>query len=452
MAEEKKKKVKGQLPDADGKCRCERCGKRMGQIQFYTYRDGSKCELCKMCISAHIDNFNPETFEWILEKMDVPYLPPEWNTLRDKAFAKDPYKMNGLSVIGKYLGKMRLNQWAGKGYADSQKILEQEYGIKQQKEQEAEQEKIQYEKELRESLEKGEINRSQYETLMSTETQNQELPKVRGDVITGLPPTAEPPKTYQEALNQMQAPSNPFIEGKFLPQDELESLVSNLSKEEQIRMALKWGRLYRPAQWVALEKLYKEFMQSFDVQGAARLDTLKKICKTSLKMDQAIDSGDIETYQKLSRVYDSLMKAGKFTEAQNKEEETETINSASAIVEYLEKNHGKIPKYVCDEPQDLVDKIILDLKRYTKNLIYEDKSLGQEIEKYLQSRKNSEEVKKTKEEAEKLGLDYVPLTDDDLADFKEQQELMKEHDQELTDERITYEIKERRLKIGTNDG
>jgi len=122
------------------------------------------------------------------------------------------------------------------------------------------------------------------------------------------------------------------------------------------------------------------------------------------------------------------MKAGKFTEAQNKEEETETINSASAIVEYLEKNHGKIPKYVCEEPQDLVDKIILDLKRYTKNLIYEDKSLGQEIEKYLQSRKNSEEVKKTKEEAEKLGLDYVPLTDDDLADFKEQQELMKEHD------------------------
>jgi hypothetical protein len=66
--------------------------------------------------------------------MDVPYLPPEWNTLRDKAFAKDPYKMNGLSVIGKYLGKMRLNQWATAGYADSKDILEKEYNIKQQKE------------------------------------------------------------------------------------------------------------------------------------------------------------------------------------------------------------------------------------------------------------------------------------------------------------------------------
>jgi hypothetical protein len=60
-------------------------------------------------------------------------------------------------------------------------------------------------------------------------------------------------------------------------------------------------------------------MSSFDIQGAARIDTLKKICKTSLKMDQAIDSGDIDSYQKLSRVYDTMMKSAKFTEAQNKD-------------------------------------------------------------------------------------------------------------------------------------
>ena len=39
--------------------------------------------------------------------MDVPFIPTEWNVLRDKAFAKDPYKMNGMSVIGKYLAKMK---------------------------------------------------------------------------------------------------------------------------------------------------------------------------------------------------------------------------------------------------------------------------------------------------------------------------------------------------------
>jgi len=115
-------KIKGQKEDINGKCQCERCGKKLGSINFYTYKDGSKCEICKACLTAHIDNFDPHTFEWILEKMDVPYIPTEWNVLRDKAFAKDPYKMNGMSVIGKYLAKMKLKQWNKYGYADTQKI------------------------------------------------------------------------------------------------------------------------------------------------------------------------------------------------------------------------------------------------------------------------------------------------------------------------------------------
>jgi len=68
-------KLKGQKEDANGKCKCERCGKTLAAINFYTYKDGSKCEICKLCLTAHIDNFNLSTFEWILEKMDVPYIP-----------------------------------------------------------------------------------------------------------------------------------------------------------------------------------------------------------------------------------------------------------------------------------------------------------------------------------------------------------------------------------------
>jgi hypothetical protein len=57
--------------------------------------------------------------------MDVPYIPEEWNILRDKAFAKDPYKMNGMSVIGKYISKMKLKQWKDYHYADSDRIAEE---------------------------------------------------------------------------------------------------------------------------------------------------------------------------------------------------------------------------------------------------------------------------------------------------------------------------------------
>ena len=62
----------------------------------------------------HVDPFNSDTFLWLLEKMDVPYIPQEWNVLRDKDFAKDPNKDNGMAIFGKYLSKMKLKQWKRK--------------------------------------------------------------------------------------------------------------------------------------------------------------------------------------------------------------------------------------------------------------------------------------------------------------------------------------------------
>ena len=71
--------LRGQLPNSNGKCKCERCNKILTEINFYQYKDGSKCNLCKACLTAHIDNFDEKTFLWVLETMDVPYVPPEWN-------------------------------------------------------------------------------------------------------------------------------------------------------------------------------------------------------------------------------------------------------------------------------------------------------------------------------------------------------------------------------------
>ena len=90
---------------------CEKCGKKMVETQFYQKKDKTYFTLCKKCLTMHIDNFKPETFIWIIKEANFPYIEQEWNTLRDKAFAKDPIKMNGMSVIGKYFSKMRLGQW-----------------------------------------------------------------------------------------------------------------------------------------------------------------------------------------------------------------------------------------------------------------------------------------------------------------------------------------------------
>lgn len=186
-------------------------------------------------------------------------------------------------------------------------------------------------------------------------------------------------------------------------------------------------------------------MNSFDIQGAARIDTLKMICKTSLKMNEAIDCGDIDSYQKLSRVYDSMMKSAKFTEAQNKDKDGDSIDSASAIVDFVETHSGEIPRYHCDEPQDIVDQIIADLKAYNKSLIYEDKSLAQEIEKYLQDKRISDEMKKDKKDAKAKGLDDVELDDDDFTDYKDSLKRMRDHDDALDDELIEEEYQSRRI-------
>ena len=51
--------------------------------------------------------------------MDVPYIPQEWNAMLDVAYAKDPKKINGMSIVGKYLAKMRLKQFKEYHWADS---------------------------------------------------------------------------------------------------------------------------------------------------------------------------------------------------------------------------------------------------------------------------------------------------------------------------------------------
>lgn len=445
MASEKQ--LQGQKEDANGKCKCQRCGKTLASVNFYTYRDGSKCQICKLCLTAHIDNFNPSTFEWILEKFDVPYVPEEWNVLRDRAFAKDPLKMNGISVIGKYLAKMKLKQYGNKGYADSKAIQQEKDKERAAKEKAEADERARYEAELKVKLSEGKISEAEYKTLVSTETQNKQLVRW-GDTITGQhggdgAVVRGQPQSYEQALRLAK---NPFQEQNFMSESEMIDPGADLDADDRMYLAVKWGRLYKPSQWVALEQLYNEFMNSFDIQGAARIDTLKMICKTSLKMNEAIDCGDIDSYQKLSRVYDSLMKSAKFTEAQNKDKDGNNIDSASAIVDFVQAHSGEIPRYHCDQPRDIVDQIILDLKEYNKSLIYGDTSLAREIEKYLQDKRNSEDMKKSHQEAKANGTYTVELKDQDHIDFRDVISLMKEHDYGISDQSIEYEFQEGMVK------
>ena len=387
---------------------CPKCKKTMRGVNFYQYKDGTKCELCKSCLTMHVDNWDPDTYLWILEKFDVAYNEDFWIEIRNKAYAKDPCKINGTSVVGKYLSKMKLKQykqWTWDRTEEWKQFRENEAALHGNPNVKSEEQL----KEMEEAFHNGEITEAQWLTYKEinkpAETPSLDFIDADGAVTTTGP--------GQGNNNPYPANDHPF------EVIDLPDVGNELTAEDKIYLALKWGRLYKADEWVALEKLYNEFMESFDIQGAARIDTLKMICKTSLKMNTAIDCGDVDTYQKLSRVYDAMMKAAKFTEAQNKADKADFVDSAGQLVAYCEKEGGQIPKLEIKTDHDIVDAVIADLKRYNKSLIYEDKALAQEIEQYLKNKEAAEQMKRDRAEALAQGLEDVELEDEDYVAFKE---------------------------------
>lgn len=364
--------------------KCQKCGKVLDEGQFYTYKNGTKTELCKKCLTMHIDNFDESTYLWLLEKMDVPYVPAEWNSLRDKAYTKDAEKMNGMSVFGKYLSKMKLKQWKEYSWADSEK-LQAEAAAKA--ENNGVEKNEEFEAELQAKYEAGEISEAEYKTLMSVPAQI----KAEED---------------RPAANPYLGPDNPYNEQEMFPEEELPDPSAELTQEDKIYLAMKWGRMYKLAEWVELEKTYNEMMDSFDIQDADTKNTLILLCKTTLKANQALDSGDIEGFQKLSKVQESLRKSAKFTAAQNKEKKDDFIDCVGELVLMCEKE-GFIPRYATDIPQDKVDITLKDMQNYTRKLVTQDLGFGQQIEDALKKIQLQKELEAQEDanEPEKLSTE-----------------------------------------------
>lgn len=373
--------------------------------QFYTYKNGDKTDMCKKCLTMHIDNFNPDTFLWLLEKMDVPYVPEEWNVLRDRAFAKNP-NLNGMSVFGKYLSKMKLKQWKEYSWADTERLK----ALKEERNKLQIAEKEKFEAQIKEQFDNGEITEAQYKTLMSTETQNEDYYMGTGPVLH-MPVMAD----------------NPYQEGNFIDASLLPDPATQLTEDDKIYLAMKWGRLYTPADWIELEKNYNEMMNSFDIQDADTINTLVLLCKTNLKMNQAIDCGDVEGFQKLSKVSESLRKSAKFTAAQNKEQKNDYVDSVGELVAMCERD-GFIPRYATDIPQDKVDLTLKDMNSYVNKLVTQDLGFGQQIEDALKKIQIQREMNEAEETEMMMDGETPELIDEDYEEFYNSVEAQREQD------------------------
>lgn len=370
---------------------CQKCNRTMSAENFYKsnnlekYPDG-KFNICKKCMTMHVDNWNPDTYMWIIQEADVPYVPDEWNKLMLK-YAQDKSKVTGATIIGRYLGKMALKQYRDFRWKDTAFLQE-------------------------------EANRKIEETMKRQGYDAQDIANAINKATFEIPekPLEEPTFTG--------VPNNPYTAA---PQEDYfaqingsdDDFADDLTEENKIYLRLKWGKAYKPEEWVRLEQLYEEMMASYDIQGAGHIDTLKLLCKTSLKANQLIDIGDVEGFQKMSKVYDSLMKSGKFTAAQNKAESGEFVDSIAELVELCEKE-GFIPRFYISQPNDKVDETLQDLKYYTHTLVTEEMNLGNLIESAVKEMAKQEAKEEDEDIDEELEYDNIDtLIDEDFIEHKQ---------------------------------
>ena len=331
----------------------------------------------------HVDNWNPDTYLWILQEIDVPYIPEEWNKLM-ATYAKDKSKLTGLSILGRYLSKMKLKQFKDYRWKDSEFLQE--------------------------------LNNSKIEQTMKRQGYDaqqiaQAISKATFDI-----PTEELTEPVYQPIEEKEEPQEDYFAQQSGSDNDFND---DLTEEDKLYLRLKWGKTYKPEEWIRLEQLYKEMMDSYDIQTAGHIDTLKLICKTSLKANQLIDIGDIEGFQKMSKVYDSLMKSGKFTAAQNKSESGEFIDSISELVELCEKE-GFIPRYYTETPMDKVDETLADLKGYTRSLVIEEMNLGNLIENAVKEMARQESKEEDEDTEDDLDIEEIEaLKDEDFESYND---------------------------------
>jgi hypothetical protein len=193
----------------------------------------------------HVDNFNPDSYLWILQECDVPYVADEWNKLLT-SYAKDKAKLTGMTILGRYLSKMKLKQYKDYRWKDTEFLQEV-------------------------------ANKRIEETMKRQGYEAAEIAMVINKASIEVPAGEIPiPQTATAA-------SDVYEEEDYFDRDYNNDFNDDLTEEDRTYLRLKWGKTYKPEEWIRLEQLYNEMMESYDIQTAGHIDTLKLLCKTSLK-------------------------------------------------------------------------------------------------------------------------------------------------------------------------
>lgn len=279
---------------------CEKCKRVLKLERFYQCYDLEKnpdgyLNTCKDCLTMHVDNFDPKTFTWILQEIDVPYIPDEWNQLLAR-YGRDKSKLTGTTILGRYLAKMKLKQFKDFHWKDNDFLRE----LNNSKIKETMERQGYSAQEIAETIQKstfsipdGNVEIPVYDDYMEVNNPSGTANGRAGPVFSD--PIRAPDIEGSSADFAGGGPVLPDFSAAVQPgalfNDEEDDDL-DLSEDDIKFLRLKWGRVYRPSEWVQLEQLYNEMTTSYDIQSAGDINTLKLMCKTSLKANQLLDLGD----------------------------------------------------------------------------------------------------------------------------------------------------------------
>lgn len=346
---------------------CSECKRTLNDDNFYTKRNGEKLAKCKHCATMFVDNWDPSTFLPILEEIDVPYIEDEWNEILRKI--TDASSITGMTVLGKYLSKMKLKQWKIYSWADSDRLNEERKAKK----------------------------------ILAMKQQGYAEEQIKQETAGGL--LAPPPSLSGQKNAPMEIPQ------------QMADLVSDsdLTEDDKKYLMLKWGLNYTVTQYVKMEEQYQNMAEAYDISTPSHEDYLIKICKVSLKMDNALDIGDFDGFNKLARIYDMLNKSAKFTASQNKSESSEFVDSIGEFAMLCEKFNGEIERYEVTEDLDVVDKTMRDYQLYVERLVKNETNLSELLDNAIKIYQQQQDEDEDDDDLF-FGTEDIELSDED---FKE---------------------------------
>lgn len=322
-----------------GKIFCPCCRKTMQDKNFFKTNGTTKhpsgyLPECKTCVTMTVDDTDPSTFLPLLKELNLPYVPSAWRALLVKKTAKQG------SMFGKYVSAMRMNQYKGTTWLDSERLMEKETSA------------------LLEAVRQT----------TDTETEAQE--------------EVEKMLTYQDiaptGIGMSIDGGNGVISASMHQLIGLtpETSQYGLTQEEINQLKVNWGKDYSEDDFLALEQLFTDMKSAYVINDPVALSNAKMICKMTLKMNKFLDIDDVESMSKISRQLDLFIKSANLAPVQQKDRQSATF-AISQLAFLIEKEGGFIPQWDTSVPFDNIDMMLKDMQDYTQHLVMGENNIAE---------------------------------------------------------------------------